>query len=417
MDDIDIQKYPVPFQEQERIEELKSLNILDSEPDPEFDRFTRLAAYVLDAPVSVVSLIDEDRQWFKSCFGFDASETPRDVAFCAHTIMSDEAMIIPDATKDPRFCDNPLVTGAPHIRFYAGAPLISEKGFRLGSLCVIDFEPHEEIDDRDIQALHDLADLTSEAITLRAAKSDTDARLARSQKAADNAKQAFLAMLSHELRTPLNAIIGFTSLIREKFASDNEVDYVDYADMVEKSGYALLERVESMLNWTQIQRGEMELNDSHVEILTLLEDCQKAIPELSGQVPSPEILISRGDIPPALICDRDQVEHVLINILRNAIQCSDPQSTITIEIRVRDGLSIVIQDQGCGMTADALERALSSFEHADNNPLHTQNGLGLGLPLSRRIVEMHGGRMEIESEVGVGTAVSIHFPDYRLKLN
>lgn len=174
MDDINFGKFPIPFQEQERLEELKSLNILDSEPDPEFDRFTRLAAYVMHAPVSVMSLIDEDRQWFKSCFGFDATETPRDLAFCAHTIMSDEVMIVPDATKDPRFRDNPLVSGEPHIRFYAGAPIITENGFRLGSVCVVDFEPHDDIGDQDIQALRDLADLASEAITLRAAKSDTD---------------------------------------------------------------------------------------------------------------------------------------------------------------------------------------------------------------------------------------------------
>ena len=92
------------------------------------------------APVAVVTLVDEDRQWFKSCFGLDVTETPREVAFCAHTIMSDELLIVPDASQDPRFANNPLVSGPPHIRFYAGAPIVSENGFRLGSVCVVDFE-------------------------------------------------------------------------------------------------------------------------------------------------------------------------------------------------------------------------------------------------------------------------------------
>lgn len=224
-------------------------------------------------------------------------------------------------------------------------------------------------------------------------------------------------MLSHELRTPLNAIIGFSGLIREKLLADNEDDHAEYAEMVEQSGHALLNRVEGMLNWTQIQRGEMELNDSQVDLLKMLDDCQKALPELSGQEPAPQIKVIYPEDCPFLICDRDQISHAFVNILRNAIQSSATDTTIAIDIQVENGLSIALSDQGSGMSPESLERALAAFEHADDNPLHTHNGLGLGLPLSRRIAEMHGGRMDVQSVLGAGTVVTFSFPEYRLKLN
>lgn len=418
MDDVNISKFPIPFQEQERLEELQNLEILDSGPDPEFDRITRLAAFAMRAPISVVSLIDKDRQWFKSCFGLDVAETPRDLAFCAHTIMSDELLIIPDASKDPRFSDNPLVAGPPHIRFYAGAPLISENGFRLGSVCVVDLEPHPMPSPEALRALQDLSELAAEAIILRARDNETAERLAKSRLVADKAKDAFLAMLSHELRTPLNAIIGFTGLIRDKLKNDNPADeHVEYADMVEKSGYDLLTRVESMLNWTQIQRGEMELNDTQVSLIPLLENCRKNIPELANSKTPLTVSISGDETEPTLICDQDQIEHAIGNILKNAAQATTDGGAISVVVDVSDSISVVVQDTGIGMSAECVKRALEVFEHPDDNPFHAQNGIGLGLPLSRRILEMHGGRFEIESKIDHGTTVTLRFPDYRRHTN
>ncbi|GDY25561.1 sensor domain-containing diguanylate cyclase [Agarivorans sp. Toyoura001] len=145
-----------PVSEDSRLKSLKELDILDTQPEERFDRITRMAKRLFDVPIALVSLVDENRQWFKSCFGVDASETPRDISFCGHAILGDETFQIEDALSDPRFADNPLVTGYPHIRFYAGHPLSTPDGEKIGTLCIIDTKP-KSLSADDLVALDDLA--------------------------------------------------------------------------------------------------------------------------------------------------------------------------------------------------------------------------------------------------------------------
>lgn len=133
----------IPSNERERIAALDSLNVLDTPPEADFDAITSLAAHLLEVPIALVSLVDVDRQWFKSHCGLEVTETPRDVSFCGHVVAGGDLMVVPDAQEDRRFFDNPLVTGAPHVRFYAGVPLVMTDGFVVGTLCVIDHRPRE----------------------------------------------------------------------------------------------------------------------------------------------------------------------------------------------------------------------------------------------------------------------------------
>jgi hypothetical protein len=130
-----------------RLGKLAEYQILDSPPEAEFDEITQIAAKMIGTPISLVSLIDRDRQWFKARYGLSATETPRDQAFCAHAIQNDGLYVVNNATEDPLFADNPLVTGNPNIRFYAGAPLVTSDNFKLGTLCVIDTKPHDGLAD------------------------------------------------------------------------------------------------------------------------------------------------------------------------------------------------------------------------------------------------------------------------------
>ncbi|MBN9093292.1 sensor domain-containing diguanylate cyclase [Pandoraea pnomenusa] len=152
--------------EAERLAALRRYEILDTPPEPAFDRIVRLASYVLGTPISLVSLIDESRQWFKARQGLEAEQTPRSMAFCAHAILDDEVLVVPDARADRRFADNPLVVGEPNIRFYAGAPLRTPQGHRLGTLCVIDRKPRT-LDDEKRALLADLSALVVDELELR----------------------------------------------------------------------------------------------------------------------------------------------------------------------------------------------------------------------------------------------------------
>jgi len=158
------QQARLPKDETKRILALQKLGILDTESEERFDRITRIAAAAFDVPIALVSLVDTDRQWFKSCVGVDLSETPRDQAFCAHAILKDEILVVPDALLDARFADNPLVTGEARVRFYAGAPLSLADGSRVGTLCLIDTQPHN-FDDRKAKLLKDLGALVEAEFT------------------------------------------------------------------------------------------------------------------------------------------------------------------------------------------------------------------------------------------------------------
>jgi diguanylate cyclase (GGDEF)-like protein len=142
----------------QRLATLKSLDVLDTPPEERFDRVTRMARRMFGVPVALVSLIDENRQWFKSRAGLDATETPRNISFCGHAILGDDILLIPNALDDERFADNPLVTGAPNIRFYAGCPLRAANGDKLGTLCLLDTQ-QRDFDHDDKEALHDLASM------------------------------------------------------------------------------------------------------------------------------------------------------------------------------------------------------------------------------------------------------------------
>ena len=153
----------IPKDEQQRLASLRALRILDTDPEERFDRITRLASALFDAPIAVVSLVDESLQWFKSCYGLNVKETSRDAAFCAHVVYNREPMIVPDTFQDKRFADNPLVINDPRIRFYAGCPLILPDGACIGTLCVVDTRPRPQ-EVSDVACLRDLADLVVQEI-------------------------------------------------------------------------------------------------------------------------------------------------------------------------------------------------------------------------------------------------------------
>jgi GAF domain-containing protein len=159
-------KAPLPHNEAQRLRALRELLILDTPPEERFDRIAAFAAREFDVPMALVSLVDRNRQWFKSNFGLEDRETPRDTSFCGHAISERDALVVPDALEDPRFRDNPMVVGKPHIRFYAGCVLRLPYGQVVGTLCVMDRRPRR-FDRLDVAILGGLRDVVVEELVRR----------------------------------------------------------------------------------------------------------------------------------------------------------------------------------------------------------------------------------------------------------
>jgi diguanylate cyclase (GGDEF)-like protein len=206
----------IPHDEVTRLNSLRALDILDTSREERFDRLTRLARRIFGVPIALVSLVDEDRQWFKSAIGIKTRETLRNVSFCGHAILGDEVFIVEDATLDERFYDNPLVLGEPHVRFYAGCPLRFLDGSRLGTLCLIDTKPRT-LDACDRASLRDLAELVErELAAVQLATMDELTGLAN--------RRGFINMAGHSLsvclRQDLPATLVFFDLNKFKQIND-----------------------------------------------------------------------------------------------------------------------------------------------------------------------------------------------------
>lgn len=205
-----------PRDEQTRLETLRSLSILDTPPEERFDRLTRMAKRLFGVPIALVSLVDENRQWFKSCFGLSVSETPRDFSFCGHAILGNDVFIIPDTLVDERFADNPLVLNDPYIRFYAGCPLRGPNGSKMGTLCIIDRKPRIFSND-ELEALTDLAAMVEREISaVQLATLDELTKISN--------RRGFMILAQHSLhlcaRQKLSASLVFMDLDKFKLIND-----------------------------------------------------------------------------------------------------------------------------------------------------------------------------------------------------
>lgn len=220
----------IPKNENERLNELYDSGLLDTPKESDFDNLTNLASSIFGAPVSIITLVDENRQWFKSCFGLpeEITETPREISFCGHAINNpSEVLVIPDARLDNIFSDNPLVSGDPNIVFYAGAPLISKNGYPLGTFCIIDFKPRT-LSQQDVETLKILSNQVSKLIDLRLSNEELTESLKE--------KSLLLKEIHHRVKNNLQLV---SSLLR---LQANSIDNEDFS----KAIVASQERIKSM---------------------------------------------------------------------------------------------------------------------------------------------------------------------------
>jgi signal transduction histidine kinase/ActR/RegA family two-component response regulator len=389
---------PRPVNETERLGAPRALELLDTAPEQIFDDLVELARQAAGAPIALVSLIDDERQWFKGRVGIASCETLRDLAFCAHAMLTpDQVTWIEDARADPRFAAHPLVIGEPCIRFYAGAPLVVHAA-AIGTVCVIDTAPHA-YDAATARALAGLARLAVECITLAAAQ--------RRAEAANLAKSVFLANMSHELRTPLNGIVGVIDLLAKEPLSPRQAEL---AELIRGSSRQLQHILGDVLDLARIEAGELTLADEPFN----LAQAVKAAHDICAMRAREKglALVSRiaAEADRPVLGDELRLKQVVINLLSNAVKfTAEGEVTLSVEVigaRVR----IAVADTGIGFDAEQKATLFERFQQADGGITRRFGGAGLGLAISRELVEAMGGTITAEGAPGLGATFAVDLP-------
>ena len=235
---------------------------------------------------------------------------------------------------------------------------------------------------------------------------------------ANRVKSEFLANMSHELRTPLNAVIGFSEIMKDELFGKLPEQYLEYAESVHASGKHLLDLINDVLDLSKIEAGRVELADEEIDLEEILDDCKTLLGERMGSAGLHCQMRVSPDLPIARV-DGRRIKQVVLNLMANAVKFTPPGGTITLAGRYTQGVGVclTVRDTGVGMTEEEIPRALSKFGQIDGDLTRAHDGTGLGLPIAKSLIEMHGGELEIQSEKGKGTEVRIWLPEARLLLD
>jgi signal transduction histidine kinase len=396
---------PIPEDEAQRLSTLHGYGILDTSPERAYDDLTLLASFICEVPISLISLVDKDRQWFKSRVGLGSAETSRSESFCAHTLSEAKTLIVEDTLLDPRFVTNPLVTGEPGIRFYAGAPLVTGAGHVLGTMCVIDTKPGK-LSQKQKEAL--------EALSRQAmALVESGARLKEKEKAVGALIQSeklaavgrVASSIAHAINNPLEAVTNLVYLSQRRNLDPDIRAWLIQAEQE-------LRRASSIASQT----------------LRFHKQSTKPRPTTCQQLFSTTLSLHEARLSNArirvehreracrpVICFEGDVCQALSNIVSNAIDAMPNGGRLLIRSREgtdwgsgRDGVVLTLADTGTGIDPDIQKQMFEAFFTTKGI-----GGSGLGLWISTEIMRRHGGHISIRSTNAAaksGTVVNLFLP-------
>lgn len=401
-------KPEIPNNEEGRLENLKSYQILDTLPEKEYDEITYLASQICGTNISLISLIDETRQWFKSHHGLQATETPKEYAFCAHAINDPEnILIVPDSRIDERFHDNPLVTGDPYVIFYVGVPLVTPMGYPLGTLCVIDNKP-KKLDELQIRALKALANQLIKLLELRISLIE----LRKSEeklKELNATKDRLFSIIGHDLRGPISSFKLVIDLMISDCDLSDSVALMDILQGIQKSAESTYDLLENLLAWARSQQNEIVFSPKEI---ALDEVVLKTIDLLSDICKNKEIvIINNVKENTTVYADKNMLMTVLRNLISNAIKFSPKGKQIEVfASKNQNEHLITVKDEGTGIMPENLEKLFKNTEHLTTYGTNGEKGSGLGLLLCKDFIGKHNGNIWVESELGKGSMFMFTLP-------
>nr|WP_296070431.1 GAF domain-containing sensor histidine kinase [uncultured Actinoplanes sp.] len=397
-------KAPVPDNETDRLAALYALDILDTAPEQDFDDIVSLASKVCGTPMSLVSLIDTDRQWFKARLGTDLTETSRELSFCAHAILGRDLLVVPDARKDTRFQDNPLVDTSGGIRFYAGAPLITTDGFALGALCVVDKQPRK-LGVEQLQALRALARQVTAQMELRrhaVALANTTARLQELERRKDD----LAALVGGDLRAPLRLVTAYLEKLGTTGCQDAEM-----AGLVGRAAAGHIRGfLDLMHHLTTMAEAGFGGEGLHMRQIDLTRITRRAVEAVRPIAASKQIWILNQAGGPALpiIADPVRLEQVLTHLLFAAVKYTPSGGRVRVGTEIESGPAVRLDDMDLpdGMRPDLFPHL---YYGTIANP-STVPGPDRGLAVAKKILDAHHATVALSDRPGDGTSLHVVFP-------
>jgi signal transduction histidine kinase len=399
--------------EDRRVAALHSYGLLDTPREEEFDEIVKVVSAICGAPISVINLIDRERQWFKAEVGLGVRETPLPASICAHAILQPGLFIVPDTLEDRRFSDNPLVTGAPHLRFYAGALLETPDGLPLGTICVLDYKPRQ-LDDNQQALLRLMAQQIMKLFELR--RINAREREAREQaevqaettgtKLVDAAREAglreqFIAVLGHDLRNPLASIKAGAELLGKGAGDARET-----LRLMQGSVSRMLTLIDDIMDFARGRLGEgIAIGRGDVLLEPVL---RQVIDELKG-VASGRAIVTDIGVDSPIHCDAIRIGQLLSNLLANALTHGSSATPIHVAAHGSPdgGFELSVSNSGPPIPAASLEKLFQPFFRGEERS--SRQGLGLGLYIASEIARAHGGTLTASSSPD-RTTFTFHMP-------
>lgn len=385
----------IPKNEGARLERLRSYDILDTLDEKEYDDIAALVSEICGTPMATISFVDANRQWFKAAVGLDERQTSREVAFCGHTILGDQIFTVQDALQDERFFDNPLVTEQPGIRFYAGMPLVTSDGYRLGALCAIDSSPRE-LTETQQKALGVLSRHVVTLLELR--------RRNRELQALSDLQTRLLAIIGHDLRSPLANLWSAVSLLQDNALSRDEQSTV-FTDL-EQTLQSAESLVDNLVSWAKRNMNSAVTGEQ--EEIDLAELGQELLDNLKPDAARKgnELDLDLHGLP-SVTSDRSILEFILRNALGNANKFTENGRIVLSGSGEENGLTVTISDTGIGMEQAQVDRLFEWSDRSRRSGTQGEKGSGLALLLSRDMADRIGASIQVESEPGRGTRFTL----------
>lgn len=397
-------KPKTPENEKQRLREVHKYNLTEELSDDSLEDIVEIASQICNMPISLVSIVGDDKQFFQAKKGVEDSETARDISFCGHAINKPgEMMIVPDTSKDERFKDNPFVTESPFIKFYAGIPILSPDDFPLGTLCVIDSKPNV-LTEKQQNALRHLGKQVTLILELQKKNKLLEAAEDR-LKAQANDMEDYAQIVSHDLKEPVRNVRTFLELFLKKYGHELQDEGKEYLNYALKGTVNVNRLIEDLLNFSKTAR--ITENFKSVDLDKVINNVIKTM-DISKR--EDDAKVSLKNTLPVIRGVESGLTQLFYNLINNSLKFVPKGKSPVIDIFSRETdteIIVTLKDNGIGIPESQLKNIFNIFRRVSTTQSYP--GTGIGLAIVKKVIAIHDARIKVESEEGNGSEFILFF--------